>query len=1097
MGGVICSQQMKEYFASLETEAKKCYDIASKARKKGLDPELEVEIPRVEDLASRVERLLEHYGVKGIAKRIRKLSKTNNREEVSLLIAKEMARRARVPKEQALERAIRVGLAILTEGILVAPLEGLATVKVEKNPDGTTYADVYYAGPIRSAGGTGQALSVLIADVVRRELGIGIYKPTREEVERFKEEIPLYNRSHHLQYMPTDEEIELIVGNCPVSINGEGTETVEITGHRDLPRVETNRVRGGACLVLAEGLCLKAPKIKKHVGKLSINGWEFIDQYLHLRKSDEVEAQSIGPNYQYIQNILAGRPVLSHPSRKGGFRLRYGRTRATGLAALAIHPATMRVLDEFIAVGTQIKTERPGKAAAITPCDSIEGPLVLLDDGSFVAINDEMNVPKGRIREIVDLGEILIPFGEFLENNHLLLPGSYSLEWYLESLRRKTGKLPEDWENPTVERAFEISEQFGVPLHPNYNLFWHDISADELRSLRDHILSKGQLREGKLVVERNEEVKSILLSLGAIHHEEEESFMIDFPAACLLRCLGIQNGEGGLRKLLGEAEGSDPLEIVSRLAGVKVMPRAPTRIGARMGRPEKAKERLMRPAPHVLFPLGIEGGTQRLVSEAASKGAISVEVGLRICEKCGKRWFLPRCTCGGRTRAAGAVKKQRIPLDEIYENSLAHLNERNLSVKGVRGMISKDKTPEMLEKGILRAKYNINVFKDGTTRFDMTDVPLTHFKPSEIGIDVVTAKELGYETDWKGRPLQSPDQLLELKPQDFIASSSCGDYLLRVSKFVDSLLARVYGMKEFYNAEGKEDLIGHLIVGLAPHTSSGLLGRLIGYTDARVGYAHPYFHAGKRRNCDGDEDCVMLLLDGLINFSRAFLPEKRGGLMDAPLVLTTRLDPDEIDREAHNIDLNERYPLELYEAASMYEHPKVLEGKIDLVGDRIGTPLQYEELAFTHKTSNIAAGPLKSSYKAGSMISKMEGQLNLAKKIRAVDVDDVVSRIITHHFLPDLIGNLKAFSTQQVRCTSCNAKYRRIPLKGKCPKCNGNLTLTVHENSVKKYLEVCMRIAEEYGVSQYLRQRVDLIEGAIHSLFTNEKVQHLKLDDFC
>ena len=34
--------------------------------------------------------------------------------------------------------------------------------------------------------------------------------------------------------------------------------------------------------------------------------------------------------------------------------------------------------------------------------------------------------------------------------------------------------------------------------------------------------------------------------------------------------------------------------------------------------------------------------------------------------------------------------------------------------------------------------------------------------------------------------------------------------------------------------------------------------------------------------CDGDEDCVMLLMDGLLNFSRSFLPQNRGGTMDAP-----------------------------------------------------------------------------------------------------------------------------------------------------------------------------------------------------------------------
>ena len=57
-------------------------------------------------------------------------------------------------------------MSILTEGILVAPLEGLAQVLIGRNDDGTDYCDLYFAGPIRAAGGTAQALSVLLADVV-------------------------------------------------------------------------------------------------------------------------------------------------------------------------------------------------------------------------------------------------------------------------------------------------------------------------------------------------------------------------------------------------------------------------------------------------------------------------------------------------------------------------------------------------------------------------------------------------------------------------------------------------------------------------------------------------------------------------------------------------------------------------------------------------------------------------------------------------------------------------------------------------------------------------------------------------------------------
>jgi DNA polymerase II large subunit len=50
---------------------------------------------------------------------------------------------------------------------------------------------------------------------------------------------------------------------------------------------------------------------------------------------------------------------------------------------------------------------------------------------------------------------------------------------------------------------------------------------------------------------------------------------------------------------------------------------------------------------------------------------------------------------------------------------------------------------------------------------------------------------------------------------------------------------------------------------------------------------------------------------------------------------------------------------------------------------------------------------------------------------------------------------------------------------------------------VSKYLEISKKISEEYGISNYVRQRISLIDGAIESLFNNDKVQHMKLDDFC
>ncbi|MDD1712661.1 MAG: DNA polymerase II large subunit, partial [Methanoregulaceae archaeon] len=460
----------------------------------------------------------------------------------------------------------------------------------------------------------------------------------------------------------------------------------------------------------------------------------------------------------------------------------------------------------------------------------------------------------------------------------------------------------------------------------------------------------------------------------------------------------------------------------------------------------------------------------------------------------------------------------------------------------------------------------------------------------------------------------------------------------------------------------RADLLGHLVIGLAPHTSAGVLARIIGFSAANVGYAHPFFHAAKRRNCffgdtdievfdgkkwknapirqfvtenfdlsrpgidrlgtyysdpltpcmtrtidtqgqlhtrritsvsihrspdtlirfgtalgkeivvtpdhamlvwdlaylrkikavelkigdpvpvligqniltdhiterdvvpapeervycltvaeehtvlangiftgqcDGDEDCIMLLLDGLINFSRAYLPETRGGTMDAPLVLTSWIDPSEIDKESHNLDVGASYPLELYTGGLAYLHPKELESVIDRVERRLGTPAQHEGFLFTHDTSDISAGPLESMYtQLGSMQDKLEAELRLAEQIRAVDVDDVAERVLNTHFIRDLMGNLNAFSRQKFRCSKCNHSYRRMPLAGRCTRCTGNIIPTVHEGSVKKYLEMSRNICQRYRVSDYTRQRVEVLDMAITSTFGTEKDQQLGLADF-
>ncbi|NYT05043.1 MAG: DNA-directed DNA polymerase II large subunit [Methanomicrobiales archaeon] len=1280
---------MEAYFKGLEEGLFRAIAVAEAARKRGVDPACTVEIPVASDLADRVEALL---GYRGVAARLRELETEMSREEAALRIGDDfVARRfGEENREEVLDHAIRTSMALLTEGVVAAPTEGIAKVGIGKNDDGSEYLKIYYAGPIRSAGGTAQALSVLVGDSVRRALGLNRYIPRQEEVERYIEEIRQYNNIMSLQYLPSERELRLIIENCPVCIDGEPTESQEVSGYRNLERVETNVVRGGMALVIAEGLALKAPKVQKNVRKMKIDGWDWLDALIAgtaPKGGDDDEGGGIKPKDKYIRDLIGGRPVFAYPMRKGGFRLRYGRSRNTGFAAAGFNPATLHILGDFLAVGTQMKVERPGKAAGVVPVDTIEGPTVRLNNGDVLRVDDTAEAVRlsAQIDKILDVGEMLVSYGEFLENNHPLIPSAYCEEWW----RLEGGTTTPANEREAIAMALE-----GGFLHPRYTYLWDDLTAAQIGELAACIEANGSMEGGVLSIPAAAGAKPLLEELLVPHRVRDGAVLVDEPFV-LLACLGL-SGQCRRRDAWQTApETGDGFALAMHLAGFRMRSKAGTRIGGRMGRPGKSKPREMRPPPHSLFPVGEAGGSRRSLQEASSSkaysnqdgGVIQVDVGRRRCTVCGKEQFKNRCDCGGHTEAVFSCPRchrettaGRCPACDVgteclqtinlnikteYAEALAALGMREGEfklIKGVKGLISRERAVEALEKGLLRAKHEIFVFKDGTVRYDMIDLPLTHIRPHEIGVAPERLLELGYARDIHGDALERDDQVLELRHQDILVSEDCGEYLVRVARFVDELLEKVYGLPPFYGVSKKEDLIGHLVMGLAPHTSAGVLARLIGFSKANVGYGHPFFHAAKRRNCfsgeteirvydgkdwkdvpikqfvlenfdvsrpgidrvgtyysdpvqaafvpaldahgtirlrkvtsvsvhkapehlirfttkrgrtvtvtpehtmlvsdlayvrrlkamelrigdcvplmeggmvindrieereavpkaeefvycvtvaedhslvangiftgqcDGDEDCVMLLLDGLLNFSRSFLPETRGGSMDAPLVLTSRIDPSEIDKESHNVDACTSYPLVLYEKALCYAHPKDLADQIDHVELRLGTPAQFEGIAFTHDTADISAGPKESMYTIlTTMLEKLEAELDLAKRIRAVDADDVAERVLNTHFIRDLMGNLNAFSKQKMRCTKCNAKYRRMPIAGKCTRCGGPIIQTVHEGSVKKYLEMSQRICEEYAVSEYTKQRVEVLSMAIESTFGTPSEQQLGLADF-
>ena len=171
-----------------------------------------------------------------------------------------------------------------------------------------------------------------------------------------------------------ERKIEFLVRNLSLQISGDPSEKIEVSNYKNLPRIETNFIRNGPCLVLGEGLAQKAPKMWKNMFKwkdeFGLKHWDYINDFITLQKKirskgKEVkkdDTRKVSPDYNYIKDLVAGRPILTHPMRVGGFRLRYGRSRISGLSSMAMHPATMILLDDYIATGTQLRYERPGKS---------------------------------------------------------------------------------------------------------------------------------------------------------------------------------------------------------------------------------------------------------------------------------------------------------------------------------------------------------------------------------------------------------------------------------------------------------------------------------------------------------------------------------------------------------------------------------------------------------------------------------------------------------------------------------------------------------------------------------------------------------------
>ncbi|HVD08914.1 MAG TPA: DNA polymerase II large subunit, partial [Nitrososphaeraceae archaeon] len=540
-----------EYHQKISKYIENSISVAQTAKNNGFDISEKVESQIGYDLPDRIAKIHEI----DISSRLRTLLPELGRELTALKIAEEIVLGKYGGKsiEEKLNNAVRVGLSVVTEGVTVAPLQGIYDVKIKTNANKSQYLSVSFAGPIRSAGGTEAAVTMLIADHVRKIIGLDMYIANSfdDEISRYVEELRIYEREvGNFQFKVSDKDVISCISSLPVEIDGIDTDPVEVVGHRNLQRVSTNRVRGGALRVMNDGLIGRSRKLLKIVETLKIEGWDWLKNLEGAIQTPEDDTIS-----HRMTEVITGRPVLSMQKKIGGFRLRYGRSCNTGFATIGIHPTIPILLNYAIAVGTQIKIDAPGKASTIALVDSIEPPIVKLHDGSVMKIEtlSQAKSIANKITKILYLGDILISYGDFLENNSQLLPSSYVEEiWALELENKLTNTDPNSYlkifetkrlieliqhpleKKPSVIEAFKISQSFDIPLYPGYVFYWSVLTLNEFIILITKLLENREIIKNtneKKYFTNDIDVKNIFEKLGIIHSLclDDSKIRIDDP----------------------------------------------------------------------------------------------------------------------------------------------------------------------------------------------------------------------------------------------------------------------------------------------------------------------------------------------------------------------------------------------------------------------------------------------------------------------------------------------------------------------------------------------------------------------------------------
>lgn len=1126
-----------DYVTGIGSAYEAAFEAATQAKRSGRDINQTISSQEACDIGDRIEIIL---GIDGIREHVATLLQTFKPEMAAVKLAESISlgHFGFFDKEKVLDLAMKAALAVVTDGVIVSGGPGITRPVIKRNGDGTQYLAIMFSGIGTVVSSTYAGFTLLVADKVRKTLGLEKYRVNstgEDEIARFIEEIRTYEKEvGGLQFAATDESIEFVLRNIPVEVDGYPTEPVEVMLHRGLQRIKTDRLRGNVVRVLVDGIIGRAQKIAILSDSLQMTGWEWCKSIKEVSRTREPQT-----DLSYILDAKPGKPIICLPNVIGAFRLRYGRAPSSGMGSFGVHPAVLEILDYPITVGTQVKVSILNKVGAISVVDSLEPPLVRLRNGDVVFVDsiEEARRIKDQLDRVIHLGDLLVSASDFLTHTTQFIPSPFVEEWWAQEAKLKVEQAqtteqelsnlthidPERLHvlfsdplsmKPTFQEALALSRSLDVRLHPKFTYFWDLISMKDALSLRSAIMEiRADTVDFQVALKRSPEIKRTLEVAGVPHKDSTKELLVEGDHARAL----FQTLAPDKEVPLGAAF-TDTLTLLYALSGIKLGKKTSSFVGLSMRKAEGSQPRKMKPPAHVIFPVNNKGGPQHDILHF-SRAPNAVELYNRLCPSCGLNSPFNRCPfCDSDTRQifycsscnketeekkCPTCKKETSRYATILPKAKELIQAASINLglqpypplRGITRLLNRDREPEPLEKGILRQRHNLTVYKDGTVRFDAPNSPLTHFTPSQLHIPLYKLHELGYTTDVEGKPLESDDQVVELRHQDVILPTSAADHLKRLSNYIDDLLTRFHKTNAFYNVTAPDDLIGSLVVGISPRSSVGVVGRLIGFVDAQVCFAHPLWHSAKRRTCGGDVDSVTLLMDVFLNYAPDLCPDQVGGPLDTPAVIEPLVFPTDSTIGTPRIEMMSTYPLEFYIRTQESPSPKDIEPLISTLQSESSEHKKFlSGYHYTHPTKILFVTQRSVFASPGTMPDKINKQILVATKIQAADVNSLVSAVLENYIIRQLMDDLETYSSQPFRCKGCGERYRRPTLRGVCLTCGRELQPTMTLASLAKYAFLAEDLAKLYNISPITRTKITIALENLQLLSGSKK--QATLSDF-